>query len=122
MHESNTQALANNPSHDESWFVEGIQTAEVDLRIELTQYIVVDDSEVSLVLIKNLMNNMRLLNQTECFNNAQDAIVRVQCLLAASDARLPIKIMIMDYAMPKKTGLEIATEIKRMYRDQFAYK
>jgi CheY-like chemotaxis protein len=57
-------------------------------------------------VIKNQIRDLDLTEKTEFLTNGQDTIDRVSEILdATTDDTSPIKLMLLDFQMPKKNGI-----------------
>lgn len=77
---------------------------------------VAEDSLISMTVIKNQIQNLGLQNRTSFFTNGQELINKVESILAqplASDR--PISIILTDFQMPKKNGIQVLTAVRKMF-------
>jgi CheY-like chemotaxis protein len=98
-----------------------VEQPEKDLAIleNIQRIIVAEDQAVSLYLMKNQISELLLLDKTHFCSNGQDAVRSVVNVLANPPAgeKRPISIMLLDFQMPKKNGLDVVTHVRQLYSE-----
>ena len=78
---------------------------------------VAEDQLINLEVMKNQISELSLANKTTYSNNGQDLIDKVKTILSeplASDR--PIDLILTDFQMPKKNGIEALNEIRALFK------
>jgi CheY-like chemotaxis protein len=84
--------------------------------------IVADDICTHIEIIKSKMKEMNMEDYAEYYNNGQAVIDRVKQLTEESlkNAELfpicPVSILLLDFQMPLKNGLETVLELKAFFK------
>ena len=77
---------------------------------------VAEDQLINLEVIKNQIGKLGLTDKTTYSGNGQELIEEVQSILSkplVSDK--PISLILTDFQMPKKNGIQALNEIKALF-------
>lgn len=85
----------------------------------LQHIVVAEDHLVNLQLLKKHLDYPELLDKCTFHTNGQDAIDRVSAILNGkqSSHAQPISLVILDFQMPLKTGIQVMKEVREMYKN-----
>ena len=79
---------------------------------------VAEDHLVNLQILKKQLDYPELLDKCSFHTNGQDAIDRISAILNddKSSHAQPISLVILDFQMPLKTGIQVMKEVREMYK------
>ena len=86
---------------------------------KIGRVIVAEDQAINLHLIRNQFSELSLSDRTTFCRDGQEAIDSAFAIVANRQAGevQPISLMILDFQMPKKTGLQVVSEVKLLFAD-----
>ena len=89
---------------------------DLDLNVlnGIRSIIVAEDQAVNLHLIRNQITLLGLLSKTTFCKDGEEAINTVNSFLSKPPAEVeqPITVMLLDFQMPKKNGLEVVEAVR----------
>lgn len=82
---------------------------------KMGRILVAEDQLINIQVIKSQLAELGLINRTTFCTNGQEAVDEVARTLVAPENERPISLVLTDFQMPKKNGIQLMKEVELLY-------
>lgn len=76
---------------------------------------IADDQAINLRLIEHTLSHLNLEQKAILCCNGQEVIEKVKWLVLEAKTEQPVSVMILDFQMPVKNGLQVVKEVREIF-------